>query len=278
MQEIVVSHTLRTSFRIFPRTTEEFRKWQAEDSMASSFPHNEPRLGYDYCWLKSLEQEISAMNMYAESGDCVFTFPEVATPAEYSGHNESMQKLARMKTVIDHFAIRGFYFKRRAYSDIFGDISGLHSPLRSIIAGAPLLRVHVNTILLNDITLTMSVGRSILLQYYGLTEKLHSHIFRELENRVFILLKYFLAPMHAIVPQDVHHNTYYETYKAGTHFKHLDDLSAMKALQDSYREFFDFDPLGFPESGKKTGRGTSLGHWAQATRTLGGWPRRMRNM
>ena len=55
MQEIVVSKTLRTSFLIFPRTTEEFRNWQA-DSIASSFPHNEPRLGDDYCWLTNLEQ------------------------------------------------------------------------------------------------------------------------------------------------------------------------------------------------------------------------------
>ena len=148
--------------------------------------------------------------MYAVSGDCVFTFPEVATPAEYSGHSETMQKLARTKTVIDHFAIRVVDSKRRAYSDISEDISGLHSPLRSIIAGAPLLRVQVNTILLNDITLTMKVGRSILLQY-GLTEKLHSHVFRELENIMFISLELFLAPMQAVIPQDVHHNTYYET-------------------------------------------------------------------
>ena len=185
MHEVVVSRTLRTSFRIFPRTTEEFRNWQA-DSIASSFPHKEPRLGEDYCWLKSLEQEISAMNMYAESGDCVFTFPDVATPAEYSGHSETMQKLARTKTVIDNFAIRMFDFKKRAYTDILEQVSGLHSPLRSIIAGAPLLRVQVNPILLNGITLTMKVGRSILLQYYGLTEKMHSHVFRELENRCFL--------------------------------------------------------------------------------------------
>ena len=103
----------------------------------------------------------------------------------------------------------------------------------------------MNTILLNDITLTMKVGRSILLQYYGLTEKLHSHVFSELENIVFILLEFFLAPMQAIMPQDVHHNTSYDTHKAGTHFKYPDDLSAMKTLQDSYREFFDYDPLDF---------------------------------
>ena len=65
--------------------------------MASTLPHNEPRLGNDYHWLKSLEQEISAMSMYAETGDCIFTFPEVATPAEYSRHGELMKKLARMK-------------------------------------------------------------------------------------------------------------------------------------------------------------------------------------
>ena len=115
--------------------------------------------------------------MYAESGDCVFTFPDVATPVEYSGHSETMQKLARMKTVIDSFAIRFFYAKKRAYTDILEEVSGLHSPLRGIIAGAPLLRVQVNTIRVNYITLTMKVGRSILLQHYGLTEKKHSHVF-----------------------------------------------------------------------------------------------------
>ena len=108
-----------------------------------------------------------------------------------------------------------------------------------------MLRVQVNTILLNDITLTMKVGCSILLQYYGLTEKYHGHVLRELENRVFRLSEFFLAPVQAILPQDVHHNTYYETYKAGTHFKYSDDLSAMTTLQDSYREFFDYDPLDF---------------------------------
>ena len=49
--------------------------------------------------------------------------------------------------------------------------------------------------------------------------------------------------MQAITPQDVHHDTYHETYKAGTHFKYLDDLPAMKTLQDSYRYLFDYDPL-----------------------------------
>ena len=56
-------------------------------------------------------------------------------------------KFARMKTVIDDFAIRVFDFKKKAYTDIFEEVSGLHSPLRSIIAGVPLLRVQVNTIL-----------------------------------------------------------------------------------------------------------------------------------
>ena len=127
------------------------------------------------------------MKMNAESGDCIFTFPEVATPAEYNGHNSFMKKLARTIAVIDQFAIRVFYIQKRTYAGITEEMYGLHSPLRSIITGAPLLRVQFNTILLNDITLTMKIGRSILLQYYGLTERLHSHIFRGLENRVFIL-------------------------------------------------------------------------------------------
>ena len=104
------------------------------------------------------------MKMYAETGDCIFTFPEVETPAEYSGHGESMKKFARTKAVVDQFANIMFDTKGRSYSVISEEISGLHSPLRSIIAGAPLLRVQVNTILLNDITLTMKMGRSILLQ------------------------------------------------------------------------------------------------------------------
>ena len=154
--------------------------------MASTFPHNEPRLGNDYLWLKSLEQEISAMNMCAESGDCIFTFPEVATPAEYRGHGEFINKLARMKAVIDQLAVRVFYIKKRLYSGMFEEMSGLHSPLQSIIAGASLLRVQINTILLNDITLTMKVGCSIRLQDYGPTEKLHCHVFRELESFLFV--------------------------------------------------------------------------------------------
>ena len=51
--------------------------------------------------------------------------------------------------------------------------------------------------------------------------------------------------MQAITPQDVHHNVYYETLKAGAHFKYPDDLSTMKTLQDSYRKYIDYDPLDF---------------------------------
>ena len=93
----------------------------------------------------------------------------------------------------------------------------------------------MNTILVNGITLTMKVGRSILLQYYGLTEKKHSHVFKELENILFIMSEIIFAPMQAITPQDVHHNVYYEIFKTGTHLKYADDLSTMKTLQDSYR-------------------------------------------
>ena len=57
--------------------------------------------------------------------------------------------------------------------------------------------------------------------------------------------------MQAIIPQYVRHNTYYYIYKAGTHFKYPDDLSAMKTLQDSYREFFDYDPLDFSREWKE---------------------------
>ena len=49
--------------------------------------------------------------------------------------------------------------------------------------------------------------------------------------------------MQAIIPHDVHHDTYHEFYKPGTHFKYPDDLSAMNALQDSYRYLLDYDPL-----------------------------------
>ena len=119
-----------------------------------------------------------------------------------------MQKFARMKTVIDAFAVRVFDSKNKAYTNILEEVSGLHSPLRSIIAGAPLLRVQVNTNLLTDIALTMMICRSILLQYYGLTEEKHSHVFKDLENRHCIMLEFFLAPMQAVTPQYVHHNVY----------------------------------------------------------------------
>ena len=71
-----------------------------------------------------------------------------------------------------------------------------------------MLRVQVNTILLTDIALTMKIGHSILLQYYGLTEKKHSRVFKELENIMFIMLEFFLASMQATTPQYVHHNVY----------------------------------------------------------------------
>ena len=60
-------------------------------------------------------------------------------------------------------------------------------------------------------------------------------MYEELGNLTFIVLECFLASMQAITPQDVHHNIYYETLKAGAHFKYPDDLSTIKTLQDSYR-------------------------------------------
>ena len=87
-----------------------------------------------------------------------------------------------MKAVIDDFAVRVFESKNEAYTNILKEVSGLYSALRGIIAGAPLLRVQVNIILLSDIALTMKIGRSIPQQYYGLTERKHSHVLKELEN------------------------------------------------------------------------------------------------
>ena len=151
-------------FHIFPRATEECRKWQV-DSTAYSFPFKETSLGKDYCWLRNLEPDISAMKQYAESGDCDFTFPDVPTPAEHTGHRDTMQNLPRMKTVIDYFAVRVFESKKEAYTHILKAVSVLYSALRSIIAGAPLFRVQVNTRLMSDIALTMKIGRSILQLY-----------------------------------------------------------------------------------------------------------------
>ena len=92
------------------------------------------------------------------------------------------------------------------------------------------MRVQVNTLLLTDIELTMKVGRSLLSGYYSLDENQHGSVFRELENRIFIVLEYSLAPMQAITPSSVHEAVYYETYIAGTHYKSPDDLSEMKTL------------------------------------------------
>ena len=65
--------------------------------------------------------------------------------------------------------------------------------------------------------------------------------------------------MQVITPQYVHHNVYYEIFKAGTHFKYPDDLSAIKTLQDSYREFIDYDPLDFSQEWKKDGKSFVFG-------------------
>ena len=73
MRDVVVSRGLRETFHIFPRTTEECQKLQM-DSTAYGFSHKEASLGKDYCWLRNLEREISAMKLYAESGDCDFVF------------------------------------------------------------------------------------------------------------------------------------------------------------------------------------------------------------
>ena len=70
-------------------------------------------------------------------------------------------------------------------------------------------------------------------------------MYSESLKMLFIVLEFVLAPMQAIIPQDVHHNTYCETYKAGTHFKYPDDRSAMRTLQDSYGYLFDYDLLDF---------------------------------
>ena len=96
----------------------------------------------------------------------------------------------------------------------------------------------------------MKIGRSILQQYNGLTERKHSYVFKEL-NRTFIVLEFFLAPMLPITPQDVHNNVYYEIHKAGTHLEHPDDLSATKTLQDSYRRLSDYNPLDFSTMGER---------------------------
>ena len=132
------------------------------DSTAYSLPYKEASLGKDDCWLRNLEPDISAMKQYAESGDCDFTCPDVPIPANYTGHSDTMQKLSRMKTVIDEFAVRVFESKKEAYTSILKEVSGIYSALRSINAGAPLLRVQVNSILLPDTAPTMKIGRSIL--------------------------------------------------------------------------------------------------------------------
>ena len=95
------------------------------------------------------------------------------------------------------FAIRVFESKKEAYTEILQEVSGFHSALRSIIGGAPLLRVQVNTLLLSDIALTMKIGRNILQQSYSLKENEHSSVFKELENIFVMILEYFLAPMSA---------------------------------------------------------------------------------
>ena len=98
--------------------------------------------------------------------------------------------------------------KGEAYTKILQEVAGLYAAVRAFIGGRPLLRVRVNTLLLSDIELTMKVGRSVLSRYYNLNENQHGSVFKEFENRIFIVLEYFLAPMQAIAPSNVHESVY----------------------------------------------------------------------
>ena len=67
------------------------------------------------------------MKEYVQTGDCNLTFPEVPTPANYVDSDGTTQKLSRMKSVIDAFAIRVFESKKEAYTKILQEVSGLCS-------------------------------------------------------------------------------------------------------------------------------------------------------
>ena len=47
-----------------------------------------------------------------------------------------------------------------------------------------------------------------------LKENQHGSVFKEIENRIFIVLEYFFAPTQAIAPSNVHEAVYCVTYIA----------------------------------------------------------------
>ena len=65
------------------------------------------------------------MNGYVQTGDWSFDFDKVQTPADYANADDTMQKLSRIKSVIDVFATRVYESKGEAYAKICQDGAGL---------------------------------------------------------------------------------------------------------------------------------------------------------
>ena len=123
----------------------------------------------------------------------------------FAESDDRTKKLTRMQTVITEFTERLFRSKERAPQHILQDVSGIWSALRAITGGKLLGRVQLNTILLTEIDITMNVGRSIFGRHFGLGESVHGPVCQELQDRVLIVLEYFLAPMQSTLSDDIHY-------------------------------------------------------------------------
>ena len=79
--------------------------------------------------------------------------------------------------------------------------------------------MQVSIVLLTDIDITMNVGRSILTRYYKLDEGKDEPIYRELQDRILVLLEYVLAPMQAVLPDNISQRVNFEAFIAGRYHK-----------------------------------------------------------
>ena len=168
------------------------------------------------------------MNEFVQPRHCSYNVDEVPSPADDANMDDTTQKLSNMKSVIDVFATRVSESKGEAYTNILQSFSGVYAAVQAVVGGQLLLRVQVNTLLLMDIELTMKVGRSVLSRYYSLSGNQHGSASKGLENKIFRVLEYFLAPMQAIT---LHEAVCYETLIAGTHYKYPDHLSEIGLLR-----------------------------------------------
>ena len=94
MEDIEIPDTIREQFHVFLRNTKECREWQ-QSSSSHNFPYVELNLGRDCCWLRNIEESISAMDTFAQTGECMSSFYEVPILDAYADADDIIQKLSR---------------------------------------------------------------------------------------------------------------------------------------------------------------------------------------